>query len=120
LPERSHHRFELTTWRSTAAFPTEEDVEAGRWGLTVHGFNSIKYGTLPIEQLIEDIGTIKPKNDKFGSWPPYSYVPFAYDAGANPIFLSLRDSDYGCVYICALDGSGGIKRVDTSFEAFRD
>jgi len=97
--------------------PTEEDVEAGRWGLPVHGFNSIKYGTLPIERLIEDIGAIELE---IGSWAPYSYVPFAYDAGGSTVFLSLRDSDYGCVYICAHDGSGSFKLVATSFEEFRE
>jgi hypothetical protein len=73
-----------------------------------------------MEQLIEDIGGIESEDDKFGSWPPRSYVPFAYDAGANILFLSLRDSDYGCIYICALDGSGSIKRVAASFEEFRE
>jgi hypothetical protein len=48
--------------------PAEEDVEAGRWGLPVHGFNPINYGMLPIEQLIEDMGAIEPEDDKFGSW----------------------------------------------------
>jgi hypothetical protein len=96
--------------------PAEEDVEAGRWGLPVHGFAPIKYGDLTIEQLIEDIGVIEAK--EFGFWAPYSYVPFAYDEGSNPLFLSLRDGDYGCVYICALDGTGNIKRVAASFEEF--
>jgi hypothetical protein len=99
-------------------FLAEEDREAGHWGLPVLGFNPIKYGTLPIEQLIERVGNIEPKDRKFGSWDPGSYVPFAYDEGANPLFLSLRDSDYGCVYICSLDGGGAIKRVAPSFEEF--
>jgi SMI1 / KNR4 family (SUKH-1) len=94
-------------------FLAEEDAEAGRWGLPVHGFNSIKYGTLPIEQLIERTGAIELKDSKYGSWAPGSCVPFAYDAGANPVFLSLRDSDYGCVYICALDGGGGHRNFDS-------
>jgi len=97
--------------------PAEEDVEAGRWGLPVHGFNPIRYGTLPIERLIEEMGAIEPQDDKFGSWAPRRYVPFAYDAGGNPLFLSLRDDDYGCVYIYAPDG-GNVARVARSFEEF--
>src|SRR5688572_8111980 len=98
--------------------PAEEDVEAGRWSRQVD-FLPIKYGTLPIEKLIEDIGVIEPENDKFGSWAPYSYVPFGGHVGGT-LFLSLRDSDYGCVYIRFFDGSDGIFFVASSFEEFRE
>ena len=102
--------------------PYEKDVEAGKWGLRVHGFNPIKYGRLTIEELVECIGRIDPEDDKFG-WAKFSYVPFAYDEGANIIFLSLRDSDYGSVYITdtlshAPDG-GSIYMISSSFEEFR-
>src|SRR5215468_244984 len=70
--------------------PSEEDVEAGKWGLPVHGFVPIKYGNLTIEELVERIGTIDPEDDKFGPRAKFSYVPFAHDAGANIIFLSLN------------------------------
>jgi hypothetical protein len=65
------------------------------------------------------MGAIEPEDDKFGSWAPYSYVPFAYDAGSNIVFISLRDNDYGCVYIYAPDG-GNIFFVASSFEEFRE
>src|SRR5215470_3138298 len=99
--------------------PYEEDVEASKWGLPVHGFVSIKYGTIPIEEMIERIGRIDPEDDKFGSWEKFSYVPFAYDASANIIFLSLRDSDYGSVYWHPLDGTKTICMICSSFEEFR-
>jgi hypothetical protein len=99
--------------------PSEEDVEAGKWGLPVHGFVPIKYGNLTIEESIERIESIDPQDEKFGSWAKFTYVPFAYDAGGNTIFLSLRDTDYGSVYIYAFDGSNNIKRISPSFEEFR-
>lgn len=97
--------------------PTEEDVESGQWGLPVHGFNPIKYGKLTIERLVEDIESIEPKDQRFGSWEKSSYVPFAYDEGGNTIFISLRDNDYGYVYIYASDGRN-IKNIAPSFEQF--
>jgi len=103
--------------------PSEEDVEAGKWGLPVHGFIPIKYGRPTIEELVECIGMIDSEDDKFGSWAKFSYVPFAHDAGANIIFLSLKESDYGSVYITntlshAPDG-GIIYMISRSFEEFR-
>jgi hypothetical protein len=99
-------------------FPAEEDVESGQWGLPVHGFNPIKYGRLTIERLAEDIENIEPEDRRFGSWEKFSYVPFAYDAGGNTIFISLRDDDYGRVYIYVPDG-GNIYDICPSFEEFR-
>jgi len=103
--------------------PSEEDVEAGKWGLPVHGFVPIKYGRLTIEELVERIGTIDPGDDKSGSWAKFSYVPFAHDAGANIIFLSLKDSDYGSVYITNTvshaPAGGSIHMISSSFEEFR-
>lgn len=99
-------------------FPSEEDVEADKWGLPVNGFNPIKYGKLTIEKLVDDIGKINPADKRFGSWEKLSFVPFAFDAGGNTIFLSLRDNDYGNVYIYAPDG-GNIKNISSSFEDFR-
>ena len=97
--------------------PKEEEVESGQWGLPVHGFNPIKYGKLTIERLVEDIESIEPKDRRFGSWEKSSYVPFAYDEGGNTIFISLRDDDYGYVYIYAPDGRN-IKNIAPSFEEF--
>jgi hypothetical protein len=99
--------------------PSEEDVEAGKWGLRVlHGFNPIRYGTLTIEELVETIGPIDPEGGEFGSWEKFSYVPFGYDEGGNNIFLSLRDSDYGSVYWHAHD-TASVQIIFRSFDEFR-
>jgi cell wall assembly regulator SMI1 len=121
--ERIFHRqlppsFKARYMAHNGGCPAEEDVESGQWGLPVHGFNPIRYGSLPIEKLVEDIGNIEPEDRRFGSWEKFSYVPFAYDAGGNTIFISLRDDDYGHVYIYAPDG-GNIKNICPSFEEFR-
>jgi hypothetical protein len=126
--ERLFHRkiplsFKRHYMADNGGSPSEEDVEAGKWGLPVHGFNSIKYGGLTIEELVERIGTIDPEDDKFGSWAKFSYIPFAHDAGANIIFLSLKDSDYGSVYITNTVShapvGGSIYMITRSFEEFR-
>jgi hypothetical protein len=101
--------------------PSEEDVEAGKWGFPVHGFNPIKYGRVTIEELVERIGTIDPEDDKVGSWAKFSYIPFAHDAFANTIFLSLKDSDYSSVYITntSSHAPAGCSIYSSSFEEFR-
>jgi hypothetical protein len=73
-----------------SGFPSEEDEEARRWWLPVNGFNPIKYGKVTIERVVDDIEGIDLQDQKFGSWDKFSYVPFAYDAGGNVIFLALR------------------------------
>lgn len=129
LTEEDYHNFEQLFARElppsfrahymsfNGGSTAEEDCEAGRWGVEC-GFNSIKYGKLTIERLIEDMGAIEPEDDKFGSWAPYSYVPFSESYGGTR-FLSLRDSDYGCVYIYFPDGSN-IFFSASSFEEFRE
>lgn len=67
-------------------FPTEESAEANPSPL--HGFNSIKYGVLPIETLLEDYAE---QNIQFSK-----KVPFAYDARDNLFVLFLEDNEsYG-------------------------
>jgi hypothetical protein len=44
--------------------------------------------------------------------------PFAYDAGGNILFLSLRDSDYDCIYWYRQDALD-IYKTSSSFEEFR-
>lgn len=102
---------------SNGGEPSEADAEAGKWGLPVHGFNPLRYGRLTIEMLMEDYGTIAPPDSPYGRWTKPDFIPFAYDAGANPIFLSLRPEDYGCVYIYAPDG-GAVKRIAGGFGEF--
>jgi hypothetical protein len=85
-------------------------------GISGQFFFPIKYGTLPIERLAEDIESIEPKDRKFG-WEKFSFVPFACEVGGT-VFISLRDEDYGHVYIYFEDGDG-IFEICSSFEEFR-
>ncbi|BDU20006.1 SMI1/KNR4 family protein [Dyella sp. GSA-30] len=110
--------FRLHYLRDNGGSPLEDDVEAGRWGLPVHGFNPIKYGTLTIETLVEDYGDITPSDHDVGTWARSTFVPFAYDAGGHAIFMSLRDSDYGYIYLYDPD-NGAIFLIERSFEMFR-
>lgn len=104
--------------RCNGGFPSEQDVEQGMWGLPVNGFYSIKYGKMAIESLIDEYGDITPGDTKFGSWRKFCYVPFAYDSGGNPIFISLRDDDGGSIYLYAQDGEN-IFLIAPSFDDFR-
>ena len=123
FPRRLPLSFKTHYMSDNGGAPYEEDVEAGKWGLPVHGFVPIKYGRLTIEELIERIGRIDSEDDKFGSWAKFSYVPFAHDAGANIIFLSLKGSDYGSVYwtnsVSHAPDGGRIHMISSSFEEFR-
>ena len=121
--ERLFHReiplsFKRHYMADNGGVPSEEDVEAGKWGLPVHGFVPIKYGNLTIEELVKRIERIDPEDDKFGTWAEFSYVPFAYDSFGNTIFLSLRDSDYGSVYWFTFQGPD-IVLIASSFDEFR-
>ncbi|QEI06755.1 SMI1/KNR4 family protein [Pigmentiphaga aceris] len=99
--------------------PAEEDVEAGRWGLPVHGFNAIKHGVLCIEQLAQDMDSIVPDDEQYGTWAAGEFLPFAFDAGGNSFFISLRDQDAGTVYLYA-PGGEDIFYISASFQEFRD
>ena len=99
--------------RINGGIPSEADAEADLWGFPIGGVNSIKYGSLPIEVLIRDIGDISPKNSAFGSWSAGWYLPFATDYGSNTIFVSLRNSDYDKVYLYASDGENVFQLADS-------
>lgn len=60
------------------------------------GFNPIKYGDLPIEQLYRDL---------LGSFAELrNMVPFAYDDGGNCFLLSLKpDDSSGKIFIFLMD-----------------
>ncbi|EJX0404038.1 SMI1/KNR4 family protein [Salmonella enterica] len=63
--------------------------------LLFSGFISIKYGKVPIEKIYQDLIDDFPElNDM---------VPFADDEGGNCFLLSLRDKDYGRIYIWLMD-----------------
>ncbi|MBF7142711.1 MULTISPECIES: SMI1/KNR4 family protein [Pseudomonas] len=110
-------RFKTYYLKKNGGFPSEEDVESGRWGLPVNGFYSIKYGNLKISDVIESIKEISPLSSTHGTWSKGWFVPFAYDSGGNSIFISLRKIDYGFVYIYAQDGDNLLK-ISESFDDF--
>lgn len=74
------------------------------------GFNPIKYGDLPIEQLYHDL------IESFGELR--NMVPFAYDDGGNTFLLSLKSDDsLGKVFIFLMDDKE-VELVADSFSEF--
>ncbi|HHK9551674.1 SMI1/KNR4 family protein [Enterobacter sichuanensis] len=74
------------------------------------GFNPIKYGDLPIEQLYRDL------IESFGEL--MNMVPFAYDGGGNSFLLSLKpDDSLGKVFIFLMDDKE-VELVADSFSEF--
>lgn len=74
------------------------------------GFNPIKYGDLPIEQLYRDL------TESFGELR--NMVPFAYDDGGNTFLLSLKSDDsLGKVFIFLMDDKE-VELVADSFSEF--
>ncbi|MFJ1438201.1 SMI1/KNR4 family protein [Capnocytophaga canimorsus] len=72
-------------------YPSFEYVKGLRNIFTINGFDSIKYGVLPIEKLIDDF---RESGVDFNN-----KIPFANDNGDNIFLISLDDSDYGKIYI---------------------
>ncbi|GIJ93219.1 SMI1/KNR4 family protein [Capnocytophaga stomatis] len=72
-------------------YPSFEYVKGLRNIFTINGFDSIKYGALPIEKLIDDF---QESGVDFNN-----KIPFASDNGDNIFLISLDDSDYGKIYI---------------------
>jgi hypothetical protein len=60
------------------------------------------------------------KKENFCFWEPFTFIPFGNDStGAGTIFLiSLRESDYGCVYVYIQNDGGGLCQLGDSFEQF--
>ncbi|EMM5118694.1 hypothetical protein AFL46_03390 [Providencia stuartii] len=81
------------------------------------GFNPIKYGKLPIEKLIEDIGDLDViLNNKSVHYEQGSFIPFGYDNGGNTLLLSLKKDSYGEVYFHSYDGL--FQKECSNFESF--
>ncbi|HHC4899985.1 TPA: SMI1/KNR4 family protein [Escherichia albertii] len=77
--------------------------------LLFSGFISIKYGKVPIEKIYQDL------IDDFLDLK--DMVPFADDEGGNCFLLSLRDKDYGQIYIWLMDEKE-LAFVCESFDSF--
>lgn len=75
----------------------------------INGFNSTKFGRLPIEKLMQ--GYADQNNELKG------YVPLAYDGGGNSFMLILKKESAGVVYLWIQDEMR-LERVCSSFEGF--
>jgi len=115
FPHSLPDAFRTYFMNNNGGFCSEEDQEDDKFGFPIGGFESIKYGRMPIEKQVEDYGDLT--FEEFGTWEKFEFVPFAHDRGGHSIFLSLRGSDDGCVYIFSY-GDGNIAKIAPSFEAF--
>lgn len=77
--------------------------------LLFSGFIPIKHGKVPIEKTYQDL------TDDFIELK--DMVPFADDEGGNCFLLSLRDKDYGKIYIWLMDEKE-LTFVSESFDEF--
>lgn len=73
------------------------------------GFNPIKYGDLTIEDIYANL------KDEFSNLK--DMIPFAYDEGGNCFLLSLKDKNYGEIYIWLMDEKE-LVLVSKSFDSF--
>lgn len=76
-------------------YPPFEKVEGVKHQFTINGFMPIKYGSLPIEKVIEDYK----KSGIFFE----NKIPFAYDNGGNIYLMASEQTDYGKVYIAEVE-----------------
>lgn len=73
------------------------------------GFNPIKHGDLPIEDVYSDL---------IDDFPDFkNMIPFAYDEGGNCFLLSLGDDDYENIYIWLMDEKE-LEFISDTFEHF--
>ncbi|MDO7909245.1 SMI1/KNR4 family protein [Pseudomonas monteilii] len=94
---------------ANGGFPAATEVEGEECVFSINGFNSIKFGGLPIEKLMQDFYS---QDEKLRG-----YVPFAYDDGGNSFMLSLKCESSGVVYLL-LHEDLRLERVCKSFEVF--
>lgn len=97
-------------------FVSEDDMGNNTLDIPI-GFNSIKYGELTIEKLIDEINEYGLDYKEVGTWTRTSFVPFASGPCDIIFFISLRDEDYGYVYVFA-PNDNYIGEVCKTFEEF--
>jgi len=95
--------------KNNGGFPEATEVEGDEYVFSINGFNSIKFGKLPIEKLMQEY------MDQDGDLE--GYVPFAYDDGGNSFMLSLKKEDAGVVYLWIQDEMR-LEKVCSSFDDF--
>jgi len=94
---------------NNGGFPAAIEVEGEEYVFSINGFNIIKFGSLPIEKLMQ---AFYGQNRKLRG-----YVPFAYDDGGNSFMLSLNREDSGVIYLL-LHEDLRLERVCENFEIF--
>ncbi|WP_416467106.1 SMI1/KNR4 family protein [Pseudomonas sp. LFS044] len=95
--------------KNNGGFPEATEVEGDEYVFSINGFNSIKFGNLPIEKLMQEYAS----QDSI----LVGCVPFAYDDGGNSFMLSLKREDAGVVYLWLQDEMR-LERVCSSFDDF--
>jgi hypothetical protein len=105
--------------KDNGGYISEDDQEAGKCGLSYfHNFIPIKFGYIPIEsESLEMDGIIPENHSVVGTWKKYEFVPFAFGDNVRLIFMSLRNNDYGSIYMFNEDGDNA-NCIFPSFDAF--
>ncbi|MEJ8304113.1 SMI1/KNR4 family protein [Saccharibacillus sacchari] len=101
-PVRAHYL------RFNGGYLPEEQMERQR--IAFGGFNPIRYGTLPAEQLYRDL---------LESFPELAgWFPFAYDQGGNCFLIDLDEKrSLGSIRVWLMDGEE-LAEVTDSFDEF--
>lgn len=94
--------------RFNGGYLPEEQMERQR--MAFGGFNPIRYGTLPAEQLYRDL---------LESFPELAgWFPFAYDQGGNCFLIDLNEKrSPGSIRVWLMDGEE-LAEVTDSFDGF--
>tara|TARA_R110002073_G_scaffold313380_2_gene485272 strand:- start:41417 stop:41803 length:387 start_codon:yes stop_codon:yes gene_type:complete len=85
--------------------------EENRLEIDIALFRPLKYGNYPLEEVIKDL-----HEDDYIST---SFLPFARDSGSGQYLLSMRNEDFGSVFINYSDSIEPLKLCN-SFEQFID
>lgn len=95
--------------KNNGGFPEATEVEGDEYVFSINGFNSIKFGNLPIEKLMQEYASQDGNLE--------GYVPFAYDDGGNSFMPSLKKDEAGAVYLWLQDEMR-LERVCSRFDDF--
>ena len=82
----------------------ENELELG-----ISHFESLKYGSYPLEDILENVYT--------NETVPRGFVPFASDGGSGQYILSTNSEDFGEIYVIYSDSEEPFKLCD-SFDDF--
>ena len=94
---------------NNGGIPVEKIFWDGEIECYVPHFYSLKNGEYPIEEIIKEL-------HREDALPTY-FFPFASTGGAGSYAFSMKNEDFGAVYVFHFDGSEPLKLTD-SFEDF--